>query len=474
MSPLASFYYMARFHLFLGTGLVIAALHGSASAQGADDGLDMPSRMPNGASFDPDRATAPIRLVEGPGWKVNENTTFHPVIGLETGAISNVFFTNDSNCMPGANCVRPAGFLRVLAQIGVGSLTEARLTPSELGPEDPVTEQPKTSVSNPGSFLYRFDVRTAYDALLSEDSTVSSTGGLSLGATLRAVVHAVGPVSLWVLDDFERQLRAANFETDANTNRDINDLSLRVAYHPNDRTYGGFVYYANTVDVFERTQQQFADRMLNTIGIHPIWRWLPQTRVFADVSQGFNGGIGSSTKSSSYPTAFSLGVATLLSPMITLNAAAGYTWMSYSNGPSTSGVNASVALGYRYSELGRVIAQYQRTFEDSVNANFYQEHVIRVWGYHVNAPFVFSVQPELHFRDYVGTLVPSTTGSNTRSDTIFQLIAGVSYNLRNSLAVGLDYRFTDVSTDFKYMSGGATIDPSFARHSVLLGVRAAL
>jgi hypothetical protein len=311
--------------------------------------------------------------------------------------------------------------------------------------------------------------------MLSPDGTVSATGGLSVGATLRAAVNPVGPLTLLALDDFDRLIRAANFETDADTNRDINNLSLRLPYHPRDRTYGGYLYYTNTIDVFERSQQAFANRMLNEVGIHPVWRWLPQTRVFADVSQGFNGGLGSSSKKvSSYPTAFVVGIATLLTPMITLNGQVGYTWLNYASGASESGVHGGVALGYRYSELGRVVFQYQRIYEDSVNANYYKEHVLRAWAYHINQPFVFSLQPEIHFREYQGTFVMSTTGANVRDDTIISIIAGISYSVRKEIAVGLDYRFTDVSTDFRYMTGGMVIDPSFARHAVLLGIRVAL
>jgi hypothetical protein len=456
-------------------GVALASLPAVAAAQSGEEGFDLPSRMPNGAAFDPDKATAPIRLVEGPGWKVNDDTVFHPVFGLETGLISNVFYTNQSNCVPGQDCIHAAGMLRALFQIGVGSLNPARLTPANEGPEDPVKEEPKNQVQNPGSFQYRADLRLAYDQILSGNSTVMNTGGLSAGATLHTVINPVGPVSLIALDDFERMIRAANFETDADTNRDINHLDVRLSYHPHDRTIGGYLYYANTIDIFERNQQQFADRMMNAVGIHPMWRWLPQTRIYLDASQGFNGGIGSSSqKVSSYPTSLSLGVATLLSPMFTLNASVGYTWLNYDSGASTTGIHGAVALGYRYSELGRVIFQYVRLYEDSVNANFYQEHVIRAWGYHVNAPFVFSVQPEIHFREYDGTFVMSTTGSHTRDDTIVSLIAGISYNLRNAIAIALDYRFTDVSTDFKYTTQGVTIDPSFARHALLLGLRVAL
>ena len=465
------------FQRLLGTCVcwVVALTPLIAHAQAVEEDTDLPTRMPNGASFDPDKAVAPVRLVEGAGWKVGEDTVIHPVVGLETGAISNVFYTNSTNCVAGRDCVHAAGLLRALVQLGFGSLNPERLTPSDQGAIDPITEEPGVDIPNPGSFQYRVDARAAYDQMLSQDGTVSSTGGFSFGATVRGIVHPLGPVSLLGIDDYQRLIRAADFETDVNTNRDINNLWLRLPYHPQDRTYGGYLYYTNTIDVFERSQQQFADRMNNTVGLHPTWRVLPQTHIYGDVSQGFNGGIGSSSqKVDSYPTAFSLGVGTLLTPMIAVNASAGYTWLNYQSGASTSGVHGGVSIGYRYSDLGRVVFQYVRLFHDSINANYYDEHVLRAWGYHRAGPLVISLQPEIHFRTYNGTLVTSTMGTNVRSDDIFSVIAGVSYNLRNQIAIGLDYRFTDLSTDFHYMTDGVTVDPSYARHAVLLGVRAAL
>ncbi len=455
--------------------IAVAAIPVASQAQVVEEDSDLPSRMPNGASFDPDKATAPIRLVEGPGWKAGEDTTLHPVVGIETGFISNVFYTNATNCTAARDCVHAAGLIRALAQIGVGSLNPTRLTPSDVGPVDPVTEEPGTDITNPGSFQYRADLRAAYDQMLSPDGTVDSTGGFSLGATLKAVVNPVGPLTLLAVDDYERELRAANFETDVDTNRDVNNLWLRLPYHPRDRSYGGFLYYTNSVDVFERESQQFPDRMSNIVGVHPTWHVLPQTRIFLDLSQGFITGIGSaSEKVTSYPTSVSIGAATLLTPSITVNASFGYSWLNYQEGATTNNFHGGAAIGYRYSPLGRVVLQYVREYQDSINANFYSDDVIRLWAYQRLGPFVLSIQPEVHFRTYYGTIVTGINGEMTRSDDIVSVIAGISYNLRNRFDIGLDYRYTDVSTDFKYMTDGVVIDPSYERHALLLGVRAAL
>jgi hypothetical protein len=58
------------------------------------------------SAFDPDDAVAPISYVEGAGWKVGESTTLHPVVGMETGYVSNVFYTqNKRSGLPSYVCL---------------------------------------------------------------------------------------------------------------------------------------------------------------------------------------------------------------------------------------------------------------------------------------------------------------------------------------------------------------------------------
>ena len=73
------------------------------------------------AQFDPSQAVAPISVVEGPGIKIGEGTVLHPVFGMETGFVSNVFYNE---------VAKPAGILRLLGQIGTASLNAERLNPN--------------------------------------------------------------------------------------------------------------------------------------------------------------------------------------------------------------------------------------------------------------------------------------------------------------------------------------------------------
>jgi len=81
-------------------------------------------------------------------------------------------------------------------------------------------------------------------------------------------------------------------------------------------------------------------------------------------------------------------------------------------------------------------------------------------------------RPELRFRRYEGTVVMGTTGS-TRDDVIFGATIGMRYSFRDWIAATLDYQLQDIQTDFRYTTDGAQVDPSYIRHELLLGVRAA-
>jgi hypothetical protein len=411
-------------------------------------------------TFNPEDAIAPVSAVEGAGLKVGEGTVLRPVVGLETGFVSNVFYEE--------NQPTGAGLLRLLVQMGTGSLSSQRLQPTSTVDE----QEPNT-----GSLEYRVNVRASYDFMLSSNNDVTGTGGLGLGASFHGLTNPSGRLSFGIDEDFSRLIRAANYETDANTNRDINRLRLLLLYHPRDRSVTGFLYYTNGLDFFER--DEFPDRMQNIFGVHPQWRWLPNTQLYLDLSWGVNNAISEGTqvnKVTSFPLTTRAGLQTLLSLKTTLNLDAGYTNGFYSSGENFSAPVIGASLGYRYSPLGHISLGYNLVYEDSINANYYRDHVARMSLQQLFVPFVVMVQPEVHFRQYVGinTAVPDLMGPDTRDDLIFAVVGGVHYTFRNWIAATLNYRFSSVSTSYMYTGPGGADDPSYVRHELLLGVRAAL
>jgi hypothetical protein len=177
-------------------------------------------------------------------------------------------------------------------------------------------------------------------------------------------------------------------------------------------------------------------------------------------------------KVTSYPLKAYAGIETLLGLSTTLTAYAGFTKGFYSSGPDFIGPMLGANVGYRYSPLGRFVLEYMWQYEDSVNAQFYRDHIVRGWLQQAYVPFVFVVQPEMHFRHYEGITI--VAGPPTRDDFIVAVVAGIHYNLRNWIAFTADYRFAAVQTDYRYMVNGVTDDPSYVRHELLVGTRVAM
>src|SRR5689334_6970870 len=93
---------------------ILLGLHAVAAAEVTSNDLTI-------TTFDPENAVAPISTVEGSGVKIGEGTVLQPVFGLETGVVSYVFYEETDT--------HAAGVLRLLAQVGAGSLSDERLAP---------------------------------------------------------------------------------------------------------------------------------------------------------------------------------------------------------------------------------------------------------------------------------------------------------------------------------------------------------
>ena len=280
-------------------------------------------------------------------------------------------------------------------------------------------------------------------------------------------------------EDFSRLIRAANFETDSNTNRDINNLELKLIYHPSDHSIGGYLYYHNTIDIFERSSAELCGSHVQPLGPPSDVAVAAQTQVYGDISESIVTGIGSHRGQTpekvdlvSTFAAFA-GISTLFTIKTTFNVYAGYTNGFYSSGPSFSAPQVGAQLGYRYSPSvasrsnisSSTRTRSTRTITAITSSSSRLQQLVD--------PLVFMVQPELHFREYSG--VDIVNGPATRDDVIFAVVAGAHYNFRNWLVATLNYRFSTVQTDYRYMPlGGPITDPSYVRHEVLLGIRVAM
>lgn len=436
----------------------IAALTLAIGRVGVGDAIaDAPSASPQ-ATIDPGAAVAVTSVVEGPGFKLGESNVMHPAIGAEMGFISNVFYEDTDTVS--------SGLLRLAAVVGVGSLSGQRLQSLE-------GDRSSESFNNPGRLQYRLDANLIYDLHLSDNDRVTAQNGLSAGITAAATVNPGRAWSLILSEDFQRTRRPTNFESFANTNRIVNRAGLAVRFQPRGRTLSGTLRYGNTIDYFESDAQGFANRFINTLALRVNWQWLPKTGVFSEVSQSVVTGYGSdSTKTTAFPLETVVGIQTLVTARTALSARLGYQNGFYSSGPSYSAVVAGAQFGFRYSPLGGIGLGYSYHHEDSVNANFYRDHALNLSVAQLFIPFVTYVAADVRFRRYEG--ITAVMGAPAREDVTTSLSAGIRYNFRDWLATTADYTLSLIQTDYMYTTpDGYTLDPSFVRHMLLVGLRAA-
>jgi hypothetical protein len=399
-------------------------------------------------------------VVEGAGVKVGEGTVVHPVLGIEVGVINNVFFESED--------VVTSGLLRVSGALAVGSLPPERLQRA-IDPEEP-------SQQGYGDFAFRADINARYEEYLSSNEAVRAQRDIALGAMLRGVVNPMRTWQFAFTEDFERDTRPVNFESSDSVDRDINRLQLELRFKPSGRALSGSLRYENVIDYFEADQQQFANRIQHTAALQVAWQPWPVTRFHADASLGFFGGFGSdSTRPDSMPLRLGIGAESALTVKTFAAARIGFAKGFYDTGPDFTNVTGALRLGYRFSPFGLVVGQYEFDYHDSINANFYRDHAINArLEQLVRDRVALNLGAEVRFRLYEGVLAEVMGSDTNRSDLIFAVSGGATFNFRDWIAATLDYKFVTDQTDFRYMpEPGLEDDPSYTRHIVMAGVRAA-
>ncbi len=403
---------------------------------------------------------APVAaVVEGGGVKVGEGTVIHPIIGIETGVVSNVFYeSNNTNLV---------GLLKIIGELALGSLPAERMQAS--------SEQ-DDELRNFGDLAFRAWIHTEYNEYLSSNDNVQAQRDLGLQLSAQGIVFPKRTLQFAFSDDFRREIRPVNFESSEDVDRDINRIGLQLRYRPRNRTLHGSLQYTNVIDYFEDESQQFANRIQHSFGVTASWQWLPITRVYADASIGVFDGLGSeSTRPTSFPLRVNLGIASALTVKTSLNARVGFAKGFYETGPDFTNITTAIQFGYRFSPQARFAAAYTYDFEDSINANFYRDHAFKVRMEHRLDRFAFSAGAEVRLRQYRGIISEVMTTETDRNDLIFAAPLGAIYNFRNWIAATLDYQVQIVQTDFRYNPdmNDPLDDPSYVRQSLMLGVRAA-
>lgn len=427
-------------------------------------------------------------VVTGRGLKVGEATVMHPVAGIETGIVNNVFYQDQDTVT--------AGLLRVAGEVAFASLPPQRLEdPERTSYPRPPWQPWRGSIyrsyggpywgdlapasENPGApprMIFRAGARVFWEQYLSGRQDVRAQSALGLNGNLHLDMFPYELFAFAIDDDLTRDIHPTNFESSEDLNRWINQLRLGVRLQPGGKAIVPELRFQNRIDYFESTGSQFANRLDSTVGLRVNW-WLARfTKFFADASLGFFSGLDSGNpgldKVSSHPLRIMVGANTALSELLAIQAHAGFAKGFYAAGPDFTGPVVGARLTYRYSPFGQVSGGYNYEFADSINANFYTEHVLdaRVVQ-QLEARVLLEGRASGILRHYDG--VPMDLGGGSRDDFILTLAANGKYVLREWLDISATVQAVSDQTDFRYLAGTSTDDPSYNRLEVFAGVNAA-
>jgi hypothetical protein len=400
--------------------------------------------------------------LEGPGVAVSPGTVLHPNIGAEAGVINNVFF-EDTDAIT-------SGLFRISAKLDLASAKapEPETDPEILG-EDPPAEPAAPA------FEFRLGGVAAYEEYLYYGNpSTTAQRNLTLDAVGHLLVYPQGTWAFVADDRLRRDVRPRNFEDATSTNRIDNLLNLGIRYQPGGRAISGTLRYQNALDVYEGSTA-VANRMNQLLAVKGEWQWRPYTRFTAELSYGFYGPLGDAapsgalTKYASNPLTFITSVATVLSEPVTLKAHLGWAWSPYEMGQGYNAPLAGTELGFMYAPTGRLVLEADYYFQDSTNANFYRDIKLQARVEQQVRKLLFSGGLAAYIRGYRGI---NGIGAPNRDDVVLSATARAQYVLSERYYATAEYIGTADQTDYVTTFMG-TDDPSYSRHELMVGVRAA-
>ena len=399
--------------------------------------------------------------VEGKGMEVSPGTVIHPNVGAEFGVIDNLFYEQDS--------VVTTALMRLTANFALAS--------EKIQPDEPVPGEEPGNEPAPQTFQFRASGGLRYEEFFYYDNP-STVGQRNLAFDTQAHLQ-VYPAGTWSFigdDRLRRDVRPRNYEDPSSNSRIDNMLDLGLRYQPGGRTISGTLRYQNMLDVFE--DASVANRMNHTLGLRGDWQWLPFTRFFSDVSVGFFGPVGSTgmdlTKQGSMPIRGLVGVATTLTEPLTLKAHAGWGYAPYDAGEGYNGPLFDLEVGYQYAPAGRVVVEYAYDYEDSINANYFRDHKLQARiDQQLIDKLVLSGSVDLRLRGYRGITGAVGAMSPSRDDVVFAATARAQYVLTERYYLTGSYVGSLDQTDFTYPTVTGPDDPSYTRHELMFGARAA-
>ncbi len=390
--------------------------------------------------------------VQGPGYKVGEGTVVHPTVGAETGFISNVFYEDTSPIA--------AAILRLTGDLAFAS---ADIEDEAVGLNENEGEPPK--------YDFSAGLRMTYEEYLSGERTVQDQRNLGIGANIALTVFPQGKVRFSISDNFIRTNRPTNFESSRLLSRNVNHIKAGIAIQGKDSSLKTSFRVENTIDFFESTGAGIANRQQSLLGARLDWQFLPITRFYFDASYGLYSAIGNGTRVSATPLRLILGADTAITERTTVKVYSGFVTGFYASGADYLTAAYGAEFGLRYSPVGRATLGYKHDFVDSINANFYSDHALELKVDQQVSRALVTAKAQAILRSYQG--ISPLIGASTRDDFILGVGVDAGYEMKEWLALSANYLTQVVATDYVSVVDGDRDDPSYARHTFMVGANAA-
>ncbi len=413
----------------------------------------------------PRAAFAQDAVVEGPGIALGEGAVFHPSVTLESGYVSNVFYTDED---PIGSAV-----IRLIGAFSLASQTHelaSEVTPGVENEEQPVEEPPP-----PAMVDFRLGGQAVLNAYASDNDAVRDQTDVGVAFDGSVIFNPHGDVAGQIDDTFLRDTRPHNFESTGNLNRDYNHALASLTFQPQGRTISVGARYENTIDRFESNESDFANRLQHTFGLRGDWRLFPYTKLFIDASLGYFTLLESDSayKPDSTPLRIQAGAGTALTEVTTIRAYIGYANGFYDSGTNFQNAIGGAEFGYRYTEYGRLTLTADYNFHDSLQANFFRDYSLLAKLDQQFGLVVLGIDAGLRLRGYRGIPTGTLMGPDERDDVIFNTSLQVAYLLRDWFAITARGTAIVDATDYDYMAGARTVSPAYNRLEAFLGLTAA-
>lgn len=392
-----------------------------------------------------------VRYNEGPGVKLTDGVVFHPGVAIEGRYDSNVLFTDTG--------LKGAPYLRLIGHLSIASTSPQRRTDGDGGVAS-------------SKVKFALNSSLAYREYFSDETFVTNQRGLDITAGGNLTWDASRHFSMVITDNFTRTVLARNNLVVAGgdghvVTQYLNRLGTTLNIVPGGGRLSFALGYAMGLTYFEEEAFDNSNRLGHELSFQGKYKLLPKTAFIVDVVQQFTGYLASDTANvSSMPFSVYGGFIGLFTPRLTALLKAGYGNSFHGSGASFGSFIMKGELGYSVGPTIKLKLGYDKTFADSIFANYFSDHsVYGSYDHLIGSRFIFHGDIRFINRTFGG--FEKVTVSALKQNI---LTGGLSfdYQIQDWVYVGVGYDLQLQSADTALTGGGGSVigATDYVRHQL--------